>query len=70
LAHVLCLTLLLHVRLPHPPHRNKECLSLVCDEVPLFWGRSPVDMYRDFMDDPPPPGLKFETHHKPTHSQT
>ena len=32
------------------PHRNKECLSLGCDEVPLFWGRSPVDMYRDFMD--------------------
>jgi beta-amylase len=31
-------------------HRNKECLSLGCDEVPLFWGRSPVDMYRDFMD--------------------
>lgn len=30
--------------------RNKECLSLGCDEVPLFWGRSPVDMYRDFMD--------------------
>jgi hypothetical protein len=25
-------------------------LSLGCDEVPLFWGRSPVDMYRDFMD--------------------
>jgi hypothetical protein len=31
-------------------HRNKECLSLGCDEVPLFWGRSPVVMYRDFMD--------------------
>ncbi|WIA44381.1 hypothetical protein OEZ86_007152 [Tetradesmus obliquus] len=31
-------------------HRNKECLSLGCDEVPLFWGRSPVDMYRDFVD--------------------
>lgn len=30
--------------------RNKECLSLGCDEVPLFWGRSPVDMYRDFVD--------------------
>jgi hypothetical protein len=28
------------------PCRNKECLSLGCDEVPLFWGRSPVDMYR------------------------
>jgi beta-amylase len=31
-------------------HRNKECLSLGCDEQPLFWGRTPVDMYRDFMD--------------------
>lgn len=31
-------------------HRNKECLSLGCDEVPLFWGRTPVDMYRDFVD--------------------
>lgn len=31
-------------------NRNKECLSLGCDEVPLFWGRSPVDMYRDFME--------------------
>lgn len=31
-------------------NRNKECLSLGCNEVPLFWGRSPVDMYRDFMD--------------------
>jgi hypothetical protein len=29
-----------------PSCRNKECLSLGCDEVPLFWGRSPVDMYR------------------------
>ena len=32
------------------PPRNKECLSLGCDEVPLFWGRTPVDMYRDFID--------------------
>ncbi|KAL6753941.1 beta-amylase [Haematococcus lacustris] len=31
-------------------HRNKECLSLGCDEVPLFWGRTPVDVYRDFMN--------------------
>ncbi len=30
--------------------RNKECLSLGCDEMPLFWGRSPVDMYRDFIE--------------------
>jgi beta-amylase len=31
-------------------HRNKECLSLGCDGVPLFWGRTPVDMYGDFVD--------------------
>lgn len=31
-------------------HRNRECLSLGCDEVPLFWGRTPVDVYRDFVD--------------------
>lgn len=31
-------------------HRNRECLSLGCDEVPLFWGRTPVDMYRDFIE--------------------
>ena len=23
---------------------------LGCDELPLFWGRTPVDMYRDFVD--------------------
>jgi hypothetical protein len=42
------------INLPSPPlppsRRNKECLSLGCDEVPLFWGRTPVDMYRDFVD--------------------
>jgi beta-amylase len=31
-------------------HRNRECLSLGCDEVPLFWNRTPVEMYRDFID--------------------
>jgi beta-amylase len=31
-------------------HRNKECLSLGCDEVPLFWGRTPTDVYRDFIN--------------------
>lgn len=31
-------------------YRNRECLSLGCDEVPLFWGRTPVDIYRDFVD--------------------
>lgn len=30
-------------------YRNKECLSLGCDTEPLFWGRSPLDMYRDFI---------------------
>ncbi|KAL0051241.1 hypothetical protein WJX82_004216 [Trebouxia sp. C0006] len=30
-------------------YRNKECLSLGCDSEPLFWGRTPVDMYRDFI---------------------
>ncbi|GAX80527.1 hypothetical protein CEUSTIGMA_g7965.t1 [Chlamydomonas eustigma] len=31
-------------------HRNRECLSLGCDDVPLFWGRTPVDMYSDFIE--------------------
>ena len=31
-------------------YRNKECLSLGCDSEPLFWGRTPVDMYRDFIN--------------------
>lgn len=31
-------------------HRNRECLSLGCDEVPLFWSRTPVQMYRDFIE--------------------
>lgn len=30
-------------------HRNKECLSLGCAEEPLFYGRSPVEMYHDFV---------------------
>ena len=30
-------------------YRNKECLSLGCDSEPLFWGRTPVNMYRDFI---------------------
>ena len=29
--------------------RNRECLSLGCDALPLFAGRSPIDMYRDFI---------------------
>jgi hypothetical protein len=31
-------------------YRNRECLSLGCDEIPLFWGRTPVDMYSDFIE--------------------
>ena len=30
--------------------RSDEYLSLGCDELPLFQGRSPVECYRDFMD--------------------
>lgn len=29
--------------------RNRECLSLGCDEEALFAGRTPIDIYRDFM---------------------
>jgi len=29
-------------------YRNKECLSLGCNGEPLFWGRTPLDMYSDF----------------------
>lgn len=31
-------------------YRNKECLSLGCDDVPIFWGRTPVQVYTDFID--------------------
>ena len=30
--------------------RNRECLSLGCDNEPLFHGRAPVDMYHDFVE--------------------
>lgn len=30
--------------------RNRECLSLGCDTLPLFQGRSPVQMYGDFIE--------------------
>jgi beta-amylase len=30
--------------------RNKECLSLGCDEQPIFFGRTPVDLYRGFIE--------------------
>ena len=29
--------------------RNRECLSLGCDEEPLFAGRTPIDIYCNFM---------------------
>jgi len=29
--------------------RNHECLSLGCDELPIFHGRTPVQIYRDFI---------------------
>lgn len=46
--------------------RNRECLSLGCDNLALFQGRSPIQMYQDFIEafvdtfsdmfgDPPPP---------------
>lgn len=31
-------------------YRNRECLSLGCDEEPVLWGRTPVETYRDFVD--------------------
>lgn len=29
--------------------RNRECLSLGCDNLPLFGGRTPIDIYADFI---------------------
>lgn len=29
--------------------RNRECISLGCDELPVLAGRTPVDAYTDFM---------------------
>ena len=31
-------------------HRNKEYISLGCDHLPLFWGRSPMQMYCGFIE--------------------
>lgn len=31
-------------------HRNRECISLGCDQEPLFDGRTPLDIYRDFIE--------------------
>lgn len=30
--------------------RNRECLSLGCDALPLFNGRTPVQMYTEFIE--------------------
>lgn len=30
-------------------HRNKEYISLGCDQLPLFWGRSPLQIYCSFI---------------------
>lgn len=30
--------------------RNRECLSLGCDNEPLFSGRSPLELYRGFIE--------------------
>lgn len=30
--------------------RDEECISLGCDEVPLFYGRTPVQVYKDFIE--------------------
>jgi len=31
-------------------YRNKECLSLGCDNITLFWGRTPIQMYGDLVN--------------------
>ena len=31
-------------------HRNKEYISLGCDLLPLFWGRSPMQIYCGFIE--------------------
>ena len=30
-------------------YRNRECLSLGCDDEPLLAGRTPVEVYSDFI---------------------
>lgn len=30
--------------------RNRECLSLGCDREPIFSGRTPVDLYKGFIE--------------------
>ena len=55
--------------------RNRECLSLGCDTQPLFHGRSPLAMYRDFIEafadefaymfGAPPAGAQACKHSKP-----
>jgi hypothetical protein len=29
--------------------RNGECLSLACDDVPVFWGQTPLQLYEGFI---------------------
>ncbi len=31
-------------------YRNRECLSLGCDDEPLLAGRTPVEVYSDFIE--------------------
>ena len=31
-------------------HRNHECVSLGCDSVPVLEGRTPVEVYKDFIE--------------------
>jgi beta-amylase len=31
-------------------YRNRECLSLGCDEEPVLAGRAPVEVYSDFIE--------------------
>ena len=30
-------------------HRNRECLSIGCDHVPIFWGRTPLMVYESYI---------------------
>lgn len=30
-------------------HRNRECLSIGCDHEPVFWGRTPLQLYEGFI---------------------
>ena len=30
-------------------HRNTECISLAADHEPVFWGRTPLQVYEGFI---------------------